>query len=164
MNNLRNLDSSITDNIDFFIYMIGINDMKNNNTTTDQIITNINNLISALKVDYPNVKIIIGYSPNACSADGWSVHFKTRSSYTIFINNMIKLECVLNDYVKSLENVYLCNTSHFIDKIYGYPYINESVSSRYTEEVLTHTDSVHPNESGYGQLADAFFATVKSLV
>lgn len=158
--------SGAVDAIDFFVYQIGINDLKNEGSPMS-VINNIKTLVAALLADYPNCKIILGMPASGCDADGWSLHFGDVSRYEVFRNNMIEYQkLLLENFADGVyaDNVYVCNAGHFVDRIYGFPYAEENESSRINVKVMRHIDSVHPNKGGYGQMADAYFAMVKALM
>ncbi|GGR69601.1 hypothetical protein GCM10008959_34380 [Deinococcus seoulensis] len=69
---------------------------------------------------------------------------------------------------RTAQNIYVIPMAHALDTDYGYPYVIEPVSAR--SAALTTpmtqvrlTDWIHPNVSGYFQMADAFYAFVKWL-
>ena len=102
--------------------------------------------------------------------DGFSSHFNgyvtLLQEYMPFRNRMLELyELIIKEFDnnKYSNNVYVCNSGQMIDRIYGYPYETLPVSSRSEETIMVHTDSVHPNVSGYKQMADAYFGIVKYL-
>jgi lysophospholipase L1-like esterase len=68
------------------------------------------------------------------------------------------------DNAAFLPNVYLANAGQCIDRVNGYPYKLETISARVTEQQLQHWDSVHPNEAGYNQMADVYYARVKAII
>lgn len=156
-----------TDRIDYLIYQIGINDLKNNVVTPEEVITNIKNFIGQFSADYPDAKIIVGFPALGNDTTGYSVHFYGTSSYMLFTTKMKKLHQLMLESFDNgsfAENVYICNAGQWIDRVYGFPYKNVPTSSRSTVEVMEHWDSVHPNADGYNQMADAYFARIKSLV
>jgi|SRR5665647_483759 len=153
------------DRVDYMIYQIGINNLKNG-TAASVVITGIKTFIDQFIVDYPTAKIIIGYPASGCDATGWSVHFFGNTSFVTFRKNMIDLWKLIESEFNGnalYPNVYACNAGQWIDRVYGMPYKLLPISARSAETQLTHWDSVHPEKSGYDQAADAYFAKVKSL-
>lgn len=165
-NNIATIHGA-TDRVDFFVYQIGINDLKNNNTSAEVVINNIKTLIEYLHRDYPDAKVIVGFPAGGCDANGYSVHFFGNSSYQKFTASIRKLHRLLiAEFDKGAysDKVFICNAGQWIDRVYGYPHKLTDVSARNTEQILERWDSVHPNESGYNQMADAYVARVKALI
>lgn len=159
--------SGAVDRIDYMIYQIGINDLKANAITAESVIVNIETFIGQFLADYPTAKIIIGFPASGNDTSGYSLHFYGNSSFMLFISKMKKLyQLLLQNFDKGVfaPNVYVCNAGQWIDRIYGFPYNDVTASERSTAKVMEHWDSVHPNESGYNQMADAYFAMIKYLV
>lgn len=155
------------DRIDYLVYQIGINDLKNNSTAPETVIANIKTFIGQFLTDYTSAKVIIGFPASGNDTTGYSLHFYGVSSFTQFAVKMKDLQYLMLqafDNGAYAGNVYVCNAGQWIDRIYGFPYNNVAVSARSAAEVMEHWDSVHPNEDGYNQMADAYFARVKNLV
>ena len=49
----------------------------------------------------------------------------------------------------------------YLNRRYAFPYVEEAVSSRYSEKVIRYQDHVHPNERGRRSLADAYYAQIR---
>lgn len=156
-----------TDRIDYVVYQIGINDLKNNGMMPETVISNTKTFISQLLSDYPLAKVVVGFPASGNDVTGYSLHFYGNSSFVAFSTKMKKLhQLMIQEFDNGSfnGNVYICNAGQWIDRIYGFPYKNVAVSSRNNDLIMQHWDSVHPNESGYNQMADAYFGRVKSLV
>lgn len=154
------------DRLDFVPIQLGINNLKNGGSPAS-VIADLKTFSGQVLADYPTAKIIIGYSASGCDATGWGVHFFGNSSFVTFRKSMIELWKLVESEFNGnalYPNVYACNAGQWIDRVYGMPYKLLPVSSRSAETQLTHWDSVHPAESGYKQMADAYFAKIKSLV
>lgn len=153
--------------IDGFYYQIGINDLKNDSTPPETVVANVKTLLGFFLTAYPAAKVLIGMPASGCDPTGWSLHFYGGSSYNIFTAKMRKLQKL---YIEAFANgayaanVHLVNTGHWIDRFYGFPNKLVNTSARSTQQELEHWDSVHPNEGGYNQMADAVVAAFKKII
>lgn len=163
--NITNISGAV-DKVDFMIYQIGINDLKNESITVENLIDNVKTFINQFLADYPDAKIIIGMPPSGNDATGWSLHFFDISQFMMFRIKMIEYQKMLLvnfDNGVFHRDVYVCNAGQMIDRIYGFPYKLEAVSSRVSTQIMQHWDSVHPNQDGYNQMADGYFGMIKNL-
>ena len=163
---IATIDGAV-DRVDFMIYQIGINDLKNENGDVTTLINNVKTFINQFLADYPDAKVIIGIPASGNDATGWSVHFFDWSRFMLFRKKMIEYHKeILTTFDNGAynANVFVCNAGQMIDRIYGFPYKLEPVSSRITTQVMQHWDSVHPDQVGYNQMADGYFGRIKALV
>jgi lysophospholipase L1-like esterase len=153
--------------IDVMIYQIGINDLKTIGTQPATVIANIKTFINQFLADYPDADVVVGMPGSGCDMTGYSNHFYGTGSWVNFTTKMKALQALMItnfDNAAFLPNVYLANAGQCIDRVNGYPYKLETISARVTEQQLQHWDSVHPNEAGYNQMADVYYARVKAII
>ena len=170
INDVYTLTPGATNTLDYVVYQIGINDLKTGGNPLT-VIANIKTLINAILNSFPSCKIIIGIPPTGNDADGFSSSFNgyitTLTEFIPFRKRMLEyVELIVKEFSDNQykENVFICNAGQMIDRIYGFPWEMQVVSSRVSQTVLTHIDAVHPNTDGYDQMADAYFARIKNLV
>jgi len=153
--------------IDVMIYQIGINDLKVTAGYPQAVIDNIKTFVNQFLAEYPSAKVIVGIPASGCDMTGYSEHFYNLGSFIDFTAKMRELQKLMIENFDNgtfLPNVYLANAGQCIDRVYGFPYKQVPISSRVTETILQHWDSVHPNEFGYNQMADCYFARIKSII
>lgn len=156
-----------TNKVDFMIYQIGINDLKNDSIPASTVIENIKTFVNQFRAAYPSAKIIIGFPASGCDTTGYSLHFFGNSSYLLFTNKMRELWKLIIDNFDNgayASNVYICNAGQWVDRKYGFPHENLPPYQNSPDTEFSHTDSVHPNQSGYFCMGDAYFGRIKSLV
>jgi lysophospholipase L1-like esterase len=134
--------------------MLGINDMfaisrtdaiSNTLNTSIQVFKNAEKLISAIKQELPNVKIIISSitSPNQreeAFIENYGNSIYKEKRYRDMQQEFIGLQ-EKHFSNREDENIYYFSTYHMIDNFNGYP----------------STNYLHPNTSGYEQIANAFY-------
>jgi len=159
-----------SDRIDIDFFQIGINDLKYANdpqNVLNNIKTYVANMHHATR-GYPDCKIIISLTQYAgITRDGWALHFKAGSDYERFVRDILTLhKLIIQEFDNNPNNpnCFVSANSLFVDRKYGYPSELIDVSSRCTVQESEYTDSVHPNQSGYYQGADASFSRIKSLL
>jgi len=87
-----------------------------------------------------------------------SGQFRNRYKRNILIYNQVMVDSYAN---LEDQKIYVCPVQYTIDPIHGYPNIISNVSSRSNSTVFRNTNSVHPNDSGYYQMADEVWAFLK---
>lgn len=156
--------------IDMVIFQLGINDNgwmdeeDNRNAVRNYIRTLYSEFIS----DNPECIFAIGTPPSHCNTDGGmganygatndailyaQREYILRSIYLEFDNNKV-------DY----PNLRLLSENLCCDRYYGYPFNEQSISSRYAPTEQVHSNMVHPSGSGYDQLGDSLYASIINLL
>ena len=153
-----------TDNIDICYIQLGINDVYGN-TSLSTIIANAKILIAALRSDYPSCKIILGIPPISCSTqDGFGKNYGAATNMLTYENNMKEYwsEAILQyDEARYNAAVTVCQSGLWVDRDYGYPKETVNVSARDSaDQVSVFSNALHPNTSGYTQIADAVYSHI----
>jgi len=156
-----------TDTIDICYIQLGINDVYGN-TSLSTIIANAKILIAALRADYPSCKIILGIPPISCGTqDGFGKNYGAATNLLTYENAMKAYwsEAILQfDESRYNAAVTVCQSGLWVDRDYGYPKETVDVSARDSaDQVSVFSNALHPNTSGYNQIADAVYSHILSL-
>jgi len=147
-----------TDKIDAVAFQFGGNDHA---VALDIMQGYIIDLYNAFISDNPNCKFIIelptvgGNTVNGAGTNygaGFSVPQFKKDIYNI---NQLYLSLAVN---ATYPNIRICTAALEIDRYYGYNLVNRAISQRYSTNEKVHNNFLHPGESGYGQISDAYFA------
>ncbi|TGE81371.1 hypothetical protein C7Y70_13265 [Pseudoalteromonas sp. KS88] len=164
-------ENALTIGTDDWVFIhLGINDVFGQ--TSDEgatslalaNVTKLNLLIDNIHSYNPNIRIAVMVTIPPCkgqSAFGFNYSSgQTRARYKR--NILIYNQVMVNAYKDSEgSDVFLCPVQYTIDPVHGFPSSTTDVSSRSSEKVFRNTNSVHPNESGYYQMADEIWAFLK---
>lgn len=155
---------------DWVFIHLGINDVfgqtsdEGATSLASANVTKLNLLIDNIHSYNPNIRVAVMVTIPPCkgqSAFGFNYSSgQTRARYkrNILIYNQI----MVNAYKDSEgSNIFLCPVQYTIDPVHGFPSSTTDVSSRSFEQVFRNTNSVHPNDSGYYQMADEIWAFLK---
>jgi len=159
--------------IDFLTMQLGINDvgsgLVDNNQTiaaieaiSNQALTFVNIALSSAK-GFPNMKILISLEPFGGSepAD------KSFKDIDELKRKMFILYGFLIDKLKGTSNVHFIWTFNQIDRKFGYPFTMSPPNSYDTSGLITvpkWSDPVHPNLTGYDQIAAAYYSKIRQLL
>lgn len=98
----------------------------------------------------------------ATSADG----FETNSAGDYKFENDVKYQNLmikLNNTLAELENVFVVPVNVTHDSAHNFPYIMENVNPYNTsEQIKKYTDTIHPSEAGYKQMAVTMFGSMSA--
>lgn len=156
--------------IDVVIFQLGINDngWMDEEANRNAVRNYIRTLYSEFISDNPECIFAIGTPPSHCNTDGGmganygatndailyaQREYILRSIYLEFDNNKV-------DY----PNLRLLSENLCCDRYYGYPFNEQSISSRYAPTEQVHSNMVHPSGSGYAQLGDSLYASIINLL
>lgn len=163
-----------TNIIDYAIIQLGTNDVFSGTKAQadiDAIIANaktlINNILDST-YGFPACKIILAMPP-ICgnTSNGFADSYGAVTQRQQFENNM---RLLWENMITSFDNgvyhaqVTLCASGLWIDRTYGYALSDVAVSSRVATTEKRHTNAVHPTTSGYQQIADAWYSTLRFLL
>lgn len=154
-----------TDTIDVCYIQLGINDIYGN-IALATIIANAKLLIAALRTDYPACKIILGIPPISCDQDGFGANYGAAKNMLDFENAMKSYWSeAISQFDESRYNsaVSVCQSGLWVDRNYGYQTASVAISARVATTVNQHSNALHPNVSGYQQIADAVYSHILSL-
>lgn len=158
------------------IFHLGTNDVNGYlNITTSTITTSINytkSLIDALLEDYPNCKIILNIPPfNAADKSGWaSLNYTKYLDYSYYhynINLRLYAQMLLDAFDGGVysNKVWVVYSGLWVDRTYGFTTATRAISSRVTgTNESYYTDGIHPNSSGYQQIADAIYSVIRGII
>lgn len=147
-------DRSVS-SIDYCYVFLGWNNVGTDDTTLkSQILTLIGNIHSA----FPNCQImLVGLqkpSKDGCGMIRSSNSF-TSSEYVKYLNHSFRMKRIYEEIANENENTYYVHLASFFDSKYGYSTSNVKVNYRSTVIEERQNNNVHPNASGYLQIADA---------
>ena len=159
---LGQLDS-VSDKIDAVSFQFGVNE----SIGTPNFATILNNYIVPLYnlfvTDNPNCKFIVGLTTSAGNdVDGAGVNYGASRDTWKYLRNTYNFRKM---YLEELQgntnypNLVIAPSQLLVDRYYGYALSTRPISQRTTETEQYHNNFVHPGADGYGQLADALFAT-----
>lgn len=154
--------------IDYVIVSLGTNDV-----TSDSFLTNkeLNAIIDNAKVfidaffssdtGFPNAKIAVGL-PGFCSMN--RKNGKTiLTKYNLGRLNQMYIETFDNGIYNS--NVTTVMHGAHIDRHNGYTFTEENLDDLFpTVKYVKYTDDVHPNENGYRQWGNAYYAKLRAFI
>ena len=156
--------------IDMVIIQSGVNDngWMDEEANRNDVRDYIRALYREFTSDNPECIFAIGTPPSHCNTDGGMGNnfgatndailygqreYILRNIYLEFDNNKV-------DY----PNLRLLSENLCCDRYYGYPFNEQSISSRYTITEQVHSNMVHPSESGYAQLGDSLYASIINIL
>ena len=151
---------------------LGTNDCIGNINDMSASVTNAKTLVDEIirDADTYDTKIIIQLTtPDANTLSGWQLYgdqsdIGLKESYQENMWNLRELLLAEFTKVEYLNKVFIGQASLGIDRFYGYPYEERQSASRIVIDEIYHTNCVHPNSSGYGQLGDGHFLQVLNLL
>lgn len=148
--------------IDMIIFQLGINNNGAINSG-DEVKSQIVSLYNAYVADNPNGLFVLGVTPNSGNDyDGMGVNYGA-SSISQGITGYAKNEEKIRDLYLTMAQsgdyprMRVIGENLFIDRYYGYALSERDISARYGGEGKKekyHNNYVHPDDSGYAQLAD----------
>lgn len=149
-----------TDKIDAVSFQFGINDngLANN---LDTLMGYIDALYHCFVDDNPNCKFIIGLTTSAGNdVNGAGANYGASYSWVVYLKNIYKIRqfylTLQND--ANYPNIRIAPIGLEVDRYYGYGFSTRDISQRDTNDEQYHNNYVHPTDSGYGQIGDAYFA------
>ena len=152
------------DNIDAASFMLGINGAFNETTITGYISALYNAFISA----NASCKLIVALPPS-CGNDvnGYGANYGAGGAG--YIDYKEKMEKFKQLYIKLRQsgdypNLRLAIPGLQVDRYYGYDFGSRDISQAYTTTERYHNNYVHPGDSGYSQIGDAFLAAFVAVL
>lgn len=145
--------------VDIVFINLGTNDFaRSNHITVDDVKTAWQTMIDSIHSYNSNIKIVLWLCPMPCLMNG-----ANRSArYTYKMHRVIIDNFMGNAW--GYQNVWIMPSYLVLDPVYGFPY--SQVPRNQYDETLTDepTDTIHPSDSGYHQLANPVSAMIKYLV
>ncbi len=150
------LGLSPSQKIDVVTMDCGINDCTGplmSDTALNAVITNISDLITMFKADNANTKFVLCL-PKSRNSD------LRLTSRDMLRYNIFNLSKKIVDTFSTNESVIISQSGLAMDRFYGYPLVQQTVASRYSETLLMANNDVHPRTEGYHQVADGMTGAV----
>lgn len=161
-------------NDDWIFFQLAINDLfsaalgNNMSSKIDQMKSQLNSMISEIHSYNPNIRVgIIQTIPPAISQDAtgnllnsgyYNLEYYVKKGLLPWWNELLETY----DNTASRNNkVYLVGATSIIDRVNNYPTITEPLDSHNSTQVKVQNNDVHPDVSGYKQIADAYIGIVK---
>jgi lysophospholipase L1-like esterase len=158
-------DSTSATDLDIAIIQLGINDVdKDDLLTAAQITTLKNNCVSLVNAihsvadGYPNAKIYFSVPPVGANYLKGSTHYNQN-----YYKNITLLWNAIYSQYQDSANVEFIPSFLNVDREYGYPKTYQRISARKTDTILLSNQTVHPDTSGYYQIADMVFSGLTSF-
>lgn len=144
------------DKLDLVSFQLGLNGSEDNATLRQYII----DLYTAAVADNADCIFLIGLVTGPCNTvDAYGVNYGA-GDWKATIRRYHAKRKVYEELVASGDypNMRIATPNLNIDRYYGFPLGTRAVSARNNTQEEYHTNFVHPSESGYAQIADAFFS------
>lgn len=159
--------------IDYIYGQIVFNDVP----STAEVITDsalnkkmdtIKTFIDALLRDYPNAKLVLVNSPLP-SYDGCATNYTAKTIYQdwqLISEWVFKYQTHIYKNLKEMypNNIYFCDINAQFDIDHGYPASEVTYNIRTTDKYVRQNNGVHPNESGYYQVADGVYRHLTNML
>ncbi len=150
--------SSVNDVIDAVSFQFGINDsiLANNLPQLHEYIDDLYNLFVG---DNPNCKFIIGLTTSSGNdVNGSGANYGASNNWEGYLKNTYNIRKYYLTLLQEYPNLRIATPNLYLDRYYGYAFGTRQISDRYTTTEQYHTNYVHPDTSGYNQMADAYLA------
>ena len=151
---------------DYFIINLGINDMFNlTKDKVPEVIENIDTIIDSVQSASNTIKICVALTiPPNSSQDAFGNDYAGRAEYALLTYkdrwfNFVRALIDTYDNRES-EGIFVIPINVNLDTVYGMGHAAKAVNARSQETEVLPTDgsAVHPNTSGYWQIADVYWA------
>ena len=149
------LTQNSIDTPDWVFIQLGINDnwRPMNNTTT---VENIRTMINSIKSVSKNIKVGVALvCPPYLGKNGVDGKYSQ-------IARLKQNKKLINAFNKETEGIYIVPINSNLDAIYNFPMAETVVNSRSSEVIKECTDTTHPTNGGYPQIADSYYCFLKS--
>lgn len=141
---------------DVVIIELGVNDTWNNmhGTTTGE---NLQEMVDSIHDVNPNIKIVLTGTAVAYAGEDASVFILRRRKRQLDINNQII------DRFAETANVFVQIMSVNFDPIYSFALTSVSPLEESTETIMKASDTTHPANAGWNEIADTLLATLLNI-
>lgn len=147
------LGLSQDEKLDAVFFQLGINGAED----VETVLGYINSLYDAFINDNPNGKFVVGLIPSAGNTvSGSGANYGASNNTADYLKRNYE-RCLL--YLSLMQDAtrpnYRVSAQRLnVDRYYGYALSSFPISARYAETVERHINYVHPDTSGYQQIAD----------
>ena len=132
------------------------------------IITNLKSLLAAFLADNAATKIVVQLPTiSGNTKGGWAANYAADYYKEIYMLNIWTIrEAILSNFDSAAyhANVSVGIAGLVIDRYYGYARSARTISARYSDTEEAHTNALHPQSSGYQQMADGIFPQLLALL
>ena len=161
--------------VDYVMFHLGINDIMGETTILGvhakvrQAILDYKTMFDSIKVFNPSVKIFILLAPPPSSSqDSFGANYQTGRDRVSQKRAILEWNKLLLDYFKNTyyPNVYVIPTMNVLDTVNNMQIdsIPSPINSRNnTVTISRQNNGVHPAPSGYYQMTDEIFSSIKAL-
>lgn len=158
---------------DFITVLLGANDMARvtdaqREEALPKILGYADRLIAGLRAAAPQARIgLLPPLPPVASQDAFGANYGLSIKWWTYRKNQHRMvEGMLARYGgREKEGIYLVPALAMIDTVYGYPHgPEEPASARATRRVSRASNALHPDVSGYLQVADAIYDWLKAML
>lgn len=155
------LGLSSSEKIDAATFQFGVNESLLTPNLTNILNNYILPLYNAFIADNPNGKFIVGMTTSAGNdVNGSGSNYgASRNTWKYLVNTYNFRKMYLEELQNKYPNLIISPSQLEVDRYYGYAFSSRQISQRTTTTEQYHNNFVHPCNDGYGQLADALFAT-----
>jgi len=165
-------DSTTASSLEYVIINLGINDVGvscvlQSESIINSIVDNFQNLIDTIQSatdGYPDCKILLALTPIGTNNNtAFASNYGATRCRRIYETNLRTLHKALIAQFENTESIWLTPAFWNVDRYWGYTYVNEPECDRCVDNVEVHNNGVHPNNTGYYQMADVFFSYLKAI-
>lgn len=154
---------------DYVFIQLGVNDVFA--FTSDQSVidftttafSQLDALISSIKAAAPSVKIAVAASPVGANQDAFGTSYGCGQTAWRYRRNLVMYNKQLYVHYAGKEgkNIYVLGSGVNVDTESNFPTSSGATNSQNSTVITSHNNGVHPADSGYRQLADAWFPFMK---
>ena len=151
-----------SEKIDAVSFQFGVNESLSGVPDLNSILENyIIPLYNAFVADNPSGKFIVGMTTSAGNdVNGAGINYgAARNTWQYLVNTYNFRKMYLERLQNQYTNLIIAPSQLELDRYYGYGFSSRQISQRTVATEQYHNNYVHPGNDGYGQLADALFAT-----
>jgi lysophospholipase L1-like esterase len=156
---------------DFVAIMLGINDVfaqtsdANATSTATTRLNQLDTLIASIKAVNGTIKVLLMIPPPPAGQDAFGKNYLVgETAWRHKRNIVLWAQSMIAKYSGQEANrIYLVPTNVAIDTVNNYPTETVAINSRNTNTMVRQSNGVHPDTSGYQQIADALTAALKAI-
>ena len=158
---------------DLIVFNLGINDVFGFTTDTDvttkisEMKTEIDAMITNMKISNANAKFGICLTIPPCSLqDAFGDDYGNgQTAWRYRLNNSMLVNELVKYYSgKEASNIYIFPINVNLDTVHNMGVETVAVNSRNATTVVRANSGVHPDSSGYYQIADMMYYKIKSII
>ena len=156
---------------DYVFIQLGVNDVFG--LTSDQAVIDftatafaqLDSIITAIKAAMPSAKIAVVAPPVGANQDAFGTSYGCGQTAWRYHRNLVTYNKRL--YVqyssKEAQNIYVLGSGVGVDTENNFPTAVKTINSHNSKTEDAQSNGVHPDTSGYRQIADAWFPFMKAI-